>query len=199
MTSPAVPPYSSTTIAHCVCCTWNCFSSSGTSLVSGTTTAGRMSAAIGRLSSARPSATRSLMKTNPAMLSRLSLNTGKREYSCSRNSARSRQSSAVSGMATMSGRGVITSRTSVSPKSTMLCSSRRLASFTFLRSRRWRAARRDRHRRRAARPLDGGDRHGRPAHGHPLRDPSRERRQNACDWARTSAAADRAAIRDRGR
>ena len=53
------------------------------------------------------------------------MNTGNREYSCSRNSARRSPIVASSRMATMSGRGVITSRTSVSPKSTMLCSSRR--------------------------------------------------------------------------
>ena len=75
---------------------------------------------IGRASSDASSATRSLMKTNPAMLSRLSLKTGNREYSCSRKSARSSPIVASSDTATMSGRGVITSRTSVSPKSTML-------------------------------------------------------------------------------
>ena len=48
-----------------------------------------------------------------------------REYSCSRNSARSSSSVASARIATMSGRGVITSRTSVSPKSTIDCSSRR--------------------------------------------------------------------------
>ena len=52
VTRPAVPPYSSTTIAHCVCWRWNCFSSSGTRLVSGTTTAGRSSVVTGRASSA---------------------------------------------------------------------------------------------------------------------------------------------------
>ena len=57
------------------------------------------------------------------MLSRFSLKTGMREYSCSRKSARSSPSVASAGMATMSGRGVITSRTSVSPKSTIDCSS----------------------------------------------------------------------------
>ena len=88
VTSPAVPPYSSTTIAHCVCWRWNCFSSSGTRLLSGTTTAGRSSAVIGRASSPASSATRSFTNTKPAMLSRLSLKTGNREYSCSRNSAR---------------------------------------------------------------------------------------------------------------
>ncbi len=57
------------------------------------------------------------------MLSRLSLYTGNREYSCSRNSARRSPTVDVSRVATMSGRGVITSRTIVSPKSTMLCRS----------------------------------------------------------------------------
>ncbi len=88
-------------------------------------TAGRSSEVIGRESSAVFSTTRSFTNTNPAMLSRLSRNTGNREYSCSRNSARKSPIVAASGMATMSGRGVITSRTSVSPKSTMLWSSRR--------------------------------------------------------------------------
>ena len=50
-------------------------------------------------------------------------NTGMREYSCSRNSARSSSSVASARIATMSGRGVMTSRTSVSPKSTIDCSS----------------------------------------------------------------------------
>ena len=68
---------------------------------------------------------RSLTNTKPAMLSRLSLNTGNLEYSCSRNSARSSPMVASSRIATMSGLGVMTSRTSVSPKSTMLCRSRR--------------------------------------------------------------------------
>ena len=77
VTRPAVPPYSSTTIAICVCCRWNCFSSSGTRLLSGTMTAGRSSVVIGRESSAVFSATRSFTKTKPAMLSRLSLKTGK--------------------------------------------------------------------------------------------------------------------------
>ncbi len=51
------------------------------------------------------------------------MNTGKREYSCSRNSAISSPSVALSRMATMSGRGVMISRTSVPPKSMMFCSS----------------------------------------------------------------------------
>ena len=46
-----MPPYSSTTMAHCVCWRWNCFSSSGTRLVSGTTTAGRTRSLSGRPSS----------------------------------------------------------------------------------------------------------------------------------------------------
>jgi hypothetical protein len=40
VTRPAVPPYSSTTIAICTCLRWNSFSSSGTRLVSGTNVAG---------------------------------------------------------------------------------------------------------------------------------------------------------------
>ena len=73
VTRPAVPPYSSTTIAHCVCWRWNCFSSSGTRLVSGTTTAGRSSVVTGRASSAVLRTTRSFTKTKPAMLSSESL------------------------------------------------------------------------------------------------------------------------------
>ena len=88
-------------------------------------TAARSSDVIGRLLSAESRATRSFTKTKPAMLSRLPEYTGKREYSCSRNSARRSPMLASSRMATMSGRGVITSRTSESPKSTMFCSSRR--------------------------------------------------------------------------
>ena len=55
----------------------------------------------------------------------LLVDTGMREYSCSRNSARSSSIVASARIATMSGRGVMTSRTSVSPKSTIDCSSRR--------------------------------------------------------------------------
>ena len=47
VTRPAVPPYSSTTIAICSRLRWNSFSSSGTRLVSGTKCAGRISGAIG--------------------------------------------------------------------------------------------------------------------------------------------------------
>ncbi len=55
VTSPAVPPYSSTTIAICSRLRWNSFSRSGTRLVSGTKCAGRMNGAIGPVSAgARP-------------------------------------------------------------------------------------------------------------------------------------------------
>ena len=126
VTSPAVPPYSSTTIAICTCLRWNSFSSSGMRFVSGTKATGRTRLVIGCACPSMPASwIRSFTKTMPRMLSRFSEYTGIREYSCSRKSARNASSVASARMATMSGRGVMTSRTSVAPKSTIDCSSRR--------------------------------------------------------------------------
>ena len=55
VTRPAVPPYSSTTMAICTCLRWNSLSSSGTRLVSGTNVVGLMSGVIGRSSDSDPS------------------------------------------------------------------------------------------------------------------------------------------------
>ena len=60
VTSPAVPPYSSTTMALCTRLRWNSSSSSGTRLVSGTKWAGRISARNGRPGASSGCRTRSL-------------------------------------------------------------------------------------------------------------------------------------------
>ena len=65
------------------------------------------------------------MKTKPCTLSSDSLNTGTREYCCSRYKVVSCSMVASLSMAMMSGRGVITSRTMVSRKSARLRSSSR--------------------------------------------------------------------------
>ena len=123
-----------------------------------------------------------------------------------------RRSSPSRGCATMSGRGVITSRTSVSPKSTMLCSSRRsspsmmpscsavsryalAASLGFF----GRLVRRRRRRRRAsasARSARSSASSGR-APGRPARTTAAAARARAPDRGRRSAAA--AAARRRRR
>ena len=126
VTRPAVPPYSSTTIALCTCLTCSSRRSSATRLPSGTTCAGRSNCGTTRDVPCTPSrVTRSLANTNPRMSSRLSSYTGMREYSSSAKSARNSATVASCAMATISGRGVMTSRTSVPPKSTTDCSSLR--------------------------------------------------------------------------
>ena len=126
VTSPAVPPYSSTTIAICVCCRWNCFSSSGTRLLSGTTTAGRSSGVIGRASSAALERDQILHEHEARdVVEALLEDREPRVLLLAEQRAQIADRRAPPGCATMSGRGVMTSRTSVSPKSTMLCSSRR--------------------------------------------------------------------------
>ena len=84
-----------------------------------------MSAVTGAVSSRSARLIRSRAKTIPRMSSSVSPETGMREYSCSRKSARKSSSVASLRIATMSGRGVMTSRTMVSRNSTtVLISSR---------------------------------------------------------------------------
>ena len=73
VTSPAVPPYSSTTSAVCLRVRCNSLSSSGARLVSGTTCAGRTSPVNGSASSwPAPFRNTSFMCTKPTTSSRLS-------------------------------------------------------------------------------------------------------------------------------
>ncbi len=126
VTRPAVPPYSSTTMALWTCLTCSSRSRSATRLLSGMTWAGlKRRGTIMAVPGTPSSVTRSLANTNPRILSRFSLNTGIREYSRSANSARNSPMVASCAMATISGRGVMTSRTRVPPKSTTDCNSRR--------------------------------------------------------------------------
>ena len=121
VTRPAVPPYSSTTMAICHCWRWNSRSRSDTRLVSGTTYAGRTSVETGRsgrLGLGQPHQV--LDEHEPERCCRAS----RRRPGCASTPARGRTpaappSVASARIATMSGRGVITSRTSVSPKSTI--------------------------------------------------------------------------------
>ena len=117
MTSPAVPPYSSTTIAR-----WtfsDCISASrvATRLVSGTYFAGRMAVATGSLPRPERSVcTRSFVKATPTTSSTSSPWTGTREYPAVSPRSSARVTVAEAEIVTMSVRGTITSRTTVSPK-----------------------------------------------------------------------------------
>ena len=201
VTSPAVPPYSSTTIAHLRLLALELLQQLGHALGL-------------RHDDRRPQQRRDRprvvggARARPGPSRRRSrrccrgcpCRPGTREYSCSRNSARRSPTVASSRMATMSGRGVITSRTSVSPKSTMLCSSRRSSPSMMpfllrgvdvgLRAPRWPP-------RAASSGVGGGP--PRLVREHERARSSASAGRAPARSARTSAAAARARARDRGR
>ena len=120
LTSPAVPPYSSTTIAKCDFD--DCISriSSTTRLDSGTNTASRANPRISVSFGLRNcAANRSFERTSPMTSSTVSPTTGRRVKPVSTTTARASLTVKCASRVTMSGRGTITSRTMVSPSSIM--------------------------------------------------------------------------------
>ena len=112
VTSPAVPPNSSTTAAMCTLDDCISRSRSRTGLVSGTKWAGRATSVTGTASEgAFNRCSRSLAYTTPTMSSAPSPVTGTREKPCSRIRSRAWSVVMPALRVTMSVRGTITSRT----------------------------------------------------------------------------------------
>ncbi len=117
LTSPAVPPYSSTTIAIWKSSSRISASSSATRVVSGTKCAGHSK---GRTGSPPRSASRASSRSRawamPAISSIVGSRAGRWRRPASTALSSASRTVAPAGMVTMSGRGTITSRTVVSPK-----------------------------------------------------------------------------------